>query len=254
MSRPVVSSTLLNFLFTRGNVIDNWTDSELFAAYERTYLPGSKTAVVYFHDLYGAMKTRLHKSKPPELMKERYMLESRGFLFGAHQFLFEIFDRKLQQYFEAGLINFNNWEWEKDNIPRKLVDNKKPFAILTLSELEAGFVICLIPFVLSIFVFGLEWMRTLKDLIVFQLIFKTYFAVKIDEQRNHGEMIKIKVATLQTICRQRQLEKSCLQKAEISTTFDLNASREVAVTKKIAENDALSVYSDDLETWFAVDD
>lgn len=92
------------------------------------------------------------------MLKQRYELESRSLLFGAYHFLFEIFDRKLQQYIEADLVNYNTRKWNEDSNPYNFEENKKPFAVLTLGELEAGFVICIAPLVLSVIVFGIEWL------------------------------------------------------------------------------------------------
>lgn len=55
---------------------------------------------------------------------------------------------------------------------------KKPFAVLTIGQLEAGFAVSLVPLVLSAFVLDLEWTLTLRSLIGFLYIFKNYFEVK----------------------------------------------------------------------------
>lgn len=112
------------------------------------------------------------------------MLEPRALLFlRFYDFLFEIFDRKLQQYVEADLVNYNIRRWKDRANPNFFEEIKEPFAVLTLDELEAGFVVCLVPLVLSIFVFAIEWMPTSKDLLVFLFIFKKYFQVKESEQK-----------------------------------------------------------------------
>lgn len=183
----------LNYLFSeynRARVVDQYTYQQLFAAYERVYKPGSKTAVFYHRDLYLTMKAMLNKTEPPKLLETRLQLESRALIFSSHHFLFDIFDRKLQQYFEGGLINQNTKLWHHTRSPKKFKKFRESFAVLTFGELEAGFFVCVVPFILCIFVFVIEWMPSLKDLILFLLIFKKYFEVKETEQRIHNELVE----------------------------------------------------------------
>lgn len=178
---------------SRGNVIDDWKNPEFFDAYKRAYIAGSKTAVFYKKDMYlPVIRRKMNKTVPPLLLKERLMLEARALVFLRHHFLFDIFDRKLQQYVEADLVSYSTKEFNEANNPKKFEAHQEAFAILTLGELEAGFVVCMVPLVLSILVFFIEWMPVLKDLLVFLFIFKTYFDVKKLEQRNHSELMKIK--------------------------------------------------------------
>lgn len=151
----------------------------ILSAFERAYTPGSKTAVFYHENIYRyVISQKLNRTDPPKLLSERYMLEAKALLFPNNHFLFNTFDRKLQQYVEADLINYNNRKWRRANNPRMFEKQKEPFAVLTLRDLEASFVVCLLPFCLSIFVFALEWLRTLIDLIVFLDILKKYYKIK----------------------------------------------------------------------------
>lgn len=163
----------------RAKVVDNWTFPELFAALERTYRPGTKTATFYNYDVYGvAVKRHLNKVDPPELLGDRLRLENRALEIQRLHFLYEIFDRKLQQYIEAGLIDCNTVRWIQKNHFKNFRITKEPFAVLTLSELEAGFVVCLVPFIFSLFVFLIEWIPTLKNLMIFLFVFKNYYDLK----------------------------------------------------------------------------
>lgn len=98
--------------------------------------------------------------------------------------MFDVFDRKIQQYLEADLINYNNRFFLELKNPKKFEKFEEPFSVLTLEQLEAGFVVCLVPLLLSIFVFGFECLITLKDFIVFRIIFAKYFQIKDFEQTN----------------------------------------------------------------------
>lgn len=105
-----------------------------------------------------------------------------------HHCLFDVFDRKLQQYIEADLISYNaQMDW---NNPKKYEEYTEPFAILTLGELEAGFVVCLVPLLFSIVVFILEWLATMKDLVVFLFIFKKYFELTEIEGKTRTKLMK----------------------------------------------------------------
>lgn len=59
--------------------------------------------------------------------------------------MFDISNQKLQQYIEADLINYNTRVWKEMNDSKKYAQYKEPFAVLTLVELEAGFVVCMLP-------------------------------------------------------------------------------------------------------------
>lgn len=183
----------------RGNVIDNSTRPGFFDAYKRTYIAESKIASFYTKDMYlPVVRRKMNKTNPPMLLKKRFMLEARALLFPRNHFLYESFDQKLQQYIEADLINYNvRYFSEGFYDPKKMEQNEEPFAVLTLEQLEAGFVVCITPLVLSVFVFAFEWIPTLKDLIVFLYIFKKYFTVKKIEQRNHSKLMKPKFAEWQ---------------------------------------------------------
>lgn len=175
----------------RANIIDNWTFPELLDAFALSYKTGSKTAVFYVGNIYDfVIKEHLNRTDPPKLLKERFMLEAKVFWFHPQHYLFKIFDRKLQQYVEANLVEYNVARWNEENDPKKFQKEEEPFAILTLGDLDAGFVVWMVPFVLSIFVFMLEWMPTLKDLLVFMMIFKKYYNIKEKEQSKRNILIE----------------------------------------------------------------
>lgn len=90
----------------------------------------------------------------------------------------EIFARKFQQLTEAGLVDYNKRYWYHEINPKRWEIPKVP-EVLTLKELEAGFVVCIGTLALSAVVFCLEWLMTLKDLIVFNFIFKAFFKMQV---------------------------------------------------------------------------
>lgn len=138
---------------------DNWKITELFAAYERLYTPGTKTGVFYHIDMYNiAIQNHLKRIEPPKLLPERYMLEIRALFFVPHHFFFEAIDKKIQQLLEAGLIEYHlksHYTLRSENAA-KLRKHTESFKVLTLGELEAGFVVSLVPLIISAFVFCVE--------------------------------------------------------------------------------------------------
>lgn len=160
----------------RANVNDH-IKAEFINAYKRVYTAGTKMAIFGYEDDFKRFNKLLNRSQLPNFLPESFGLESRVFLFPAFHFLFEAFDRKLQQYIEADLINYNIRAWSENFLERS-DDRNEPFAVLKLKDLKAGFVVCLVPLVLSAFVFCIEWLVTIKNLMVFLIIFKKYFDFK----------------------------------------------------------------------------
>lgn len=182
---------ILNVVIFNRAKTAKWNVPDLPVAYNRVYKAGSKIGVHYNEDLYyNILRHNVKKAELPERLKDRYMLENRALMLEPSNFFFDIFDRKLQEYIEADLINYNvKKERELDN-PKKFQKFVEPFAVLTLGELEAGFVMSLLPLAFSCLVFGIEWVLTFKDLIVFLFIFKKYFEMKQSEQKSHNKTIK----------------------------------------------------------------
>lgn len=201
--------TKTDYLISSANIIDDWNLKEYVAAFNSTYFPGSKTAVYYHLDLYYYLVWRfLEKTEPSKLLDTRLMLDSIGLVFPSHHFLYAAFDRKLQQYIEADLIAYNVRKWHENVQQKKFKKFIEPFAVLTFEELEAGFVVCMVPLVLSIFVFVMEWMPLLKDLLCFLIIFKKYFDVKKLEQLVHTKAVKARFAIWQVLIREKDQKRS----------------------------------------------
>lgn len=149
------------------------------------------------------IRENLNRIEPPKLLSERFTLEVRALSFDPLNPLFDIFDRKLQLYVEGGFVLYNTREWNDASNPKKFEVFKEPFAVLTIEELEAGFVVCLIPLLLSMFIFCIEWMPTLKDLLVFMSIFNNYFILKQLELSNLCKSMQIKIALWQRVSQKK---------------------------------------------------
>lgn len=192
------------FSFIRGKVVDDWSKAQIDNAHDCLYSPGPKIGVFYSTEIYkNVVRNNLDRTRQPKLLATRYNLESFAFVFPQRYFLFETFDRKLQQYLEADLINFYLRPMRAQNNPKKYEKYAESFAVLTLMELEAGFVICIVPLALSLFVFVIEWISTLKNLAVCLFIFETYFAMKKIEEKKCIEFMKMKISAAKVNCCRR---------------------------------------------------
>lgn len=111
------------------------------------------------------------------MLKERLFLLVAGSGFPKNHKLFEIFDKKLQQMHEAGLIEFLNRivkTFAESGQYRKYQEDPNEKKVLTLKSLEAGFVIWLTSLSLSIVMFICEWIIRMRDLVVFKNVFEAF--------------------------------------------------------------------------------
>lgn len=184
--------------FFSGKVIDNASYEEATAAFDRLYTAGTKTGMFYYksktsHDLI----TDLNKTEAPKLLSDRYLLQPSVLIFEHHHYLFEVLNKKFEQLLEAHLIEYYI---ERDNdepsYTKRLKKQEKPFKVLTLDELEAGFVVSMAPLVLSFVIFCFEWLSPLKDLLVFLYIFETYYKIRQIEQDQQMQLGKFKIGAL----------------------------------------------------------
>lgn len=93
------------------------------------------------------------------------------------------------------------------NNPKKFEGYLELFAVLTLEELEAGFVVSCAPLLLSLLVYCFEWIKCLIDLIICRLFFKKHFDLKHSEQKRHSALMKVKVAKWQAAIKKMQKER-----------------------------------------------
>lgn len=157
-------------------------------AFDRTYTPGSKVAVYYHpHNYNDTVRVILQRIIPPKLLHDRFMMDCHAFVLYPLNFFFEILDRKLQQYIEGDLIDYNKRAHFKDSDPKKFEVHQESFAVLTLNELESGFAVSMLPLVFGVFLFIAEWIPRLKELIIVLYIFKTYFDVEHSHQSKNRE-------------------------------------------------------------------
>lgn len=70
---------LTDYIF-RAKIVDYWEEmSDLHAAFNRTCIPGSKTAVFYQKQLYYyIIRDQLNRTEEPKFLKDRFMLDARA--------------------------------------------------------------------------------------------------------------------------------------------------------------------------------
>lgn len=189
---------------------------EAVPIFNRLYTAGTKTGMFFYKNTMSFdLMDRVQKSVAPKLLENRYNLEHDVLLFPQRHFFFEVFDRKIQQLLEAHLIDHNLKNDNDEGNLKQFDKHEQPFKVLTLDELEAGFVISIAPLALSLVAFCLEWLVTIKDLFVFFITFKTYFRMKKHEQYQQTELNKIKMAAWKLILKEEQ-SKNVLGKKEVT--------------------------------------
>lgn len=172
------------FYFCRATIANTWDTQEgLFDSIANVQEPGNKVAIAMDTNLLlelSMMKAQLEA----KILKGRLMADFNVIYFPAHHSFFNSFNEKFKQMFEAGL--FDQYIREAEEFFKRHTSeySENSGKVLTLQELEAGFVVCMVPLLLAVVVFCLEWIVTLKDLVVFLCIFQAFFKTK------HVEMAK----------------------------------------------------------------
>jgi hypothetical protein len=109
------------------------------------------------------------------LLKEGLFMEWIGMKFKRNSEYFEIFDEKLQQLVTAGIIDhLISFRKEMLNLKRYAHLYRDEPQVLTMKNLEAGFVIWLISVSIAVCVFICEWISRLHDMLVLEFILVAY--------------------------------------------------------------------------------
>lgn len=136
----------------------------MIQAYDQLFEPGSKVAMQVNSGIYSFFKSFRNKSELPKTLPGRFMIDMRVIENQLNSKFFRVFDRKFQQFIESGLFGFYIREVDTmtglSKIQQKEVET---FKVLTLAELEAGFVVCLTPLAFSFVAFVFEWIAILTS-------------------------------------------------------------------------------------------
>lgn len=113
-------------------------------------------------------------------LDDRFIQNSYGVQFAKNHKLFNIFDAKMQQLFESGLVNVFAEPWFKYLNPkhpwykhlRNLNEGPK---VLTLEHLQAGFIVWLCSLSFAFAAFGFEFIFKYKDCLIIQMYYLYYY-------------------------------------------------------------------------------
>lgn len=172
----------------------------MFSLVHRIYIPGNRIGMYYYKTKTSLRILEFFNiTKEPKLLPDRFMLEPYVLILPRRNFLFEVLDQKLEQLFEAHLLGYYLKHDYYKGYFEKMKTNELPYKILTLRELEAGFVVSIAPLILGVLIFCIEWLIVIKDLLVFKTIFKVYFKLKELEQDQKIKQIRISTIKLNFI-------------------------------------------------------
>lgn len=111
------------------------------------------------------------------VFKERIFLDIQGLAFRQNHQFHEVIDKKIQQFFEAGLINYYNAGWKELFNPKhpQYMRYKAKFEpggpqVLTMTHLQAGFVIWLVSICVAIVVFLMELLNKFLQVMVWRCL------------------------------------------------------------------------------------
>lgn len=163
-------------VFFRAKIADNFKTQEGIArAIESVQTPGNKAAMEIDLNLLMELK-QIGLKLESKTLKERFDAEHKVLYIQAHNRFFNSFNEKFKQMFEAGL--FDHYICEAKEIYLRKTREKilEPFKVLTLEELEAGFVVCLLPLLLAMAIFCCEWIVVSKNFAVAYFMLQAYFS------------------------------------------------------------------------------
>lgn len=146
-----------------------------------------KTMRVSLELLQGRESLAYRSGKSSIQLLEDVILSSIFVTFPMHQFdvLFEAFQEKALRLSEAGL----SLKSYSGSVVTKLVDDEVPPLVLTMADLNIGFIVCLITLALSVLAFILEvtipWARStaksIKEKVIAAAIVLTFYKMKRDK-------------------------------------------------------------------------
>jgi hypothetical protein len=121
-----------------------------------------------------------------ERIPEERLLQLNSFVFLNRRneiFQHPKFDEKMQQLNDAGILDYFMTEY-KDKINRKRYKRiKSGPQVLTMKQLEAGFVVWLISVQFAVLAFACEWLKRFFDYLVFKSIFVAFYDHKKSKMR-----------------------------------------------------------------------
>lgn len=167
-----------HFYLSRARVVDDWNWETIIEIFDQLFEPGRKVAMQVNQGIYSYFKVHQNKSEMPKTLANRLLLDLRVLVVPLNNKLFQVFDKKFQQFIESDLLGFYTREVDLMIGLSKVHEiEKDSFKVLTLTELEAGFVVCLVPLAFSVVVFVFEWIVTLTYACFLYVVQKKLFTI-----------------------------------------------------------------------------
>lgn len=117
-----------------------------------------------------------------------------GLIFNRYNKLHDIFDRKLQQLFVAGMIEHYDTEYNELVNPKRYEHLQEPPGpkILTMEHLEAGFVVWLVSVCVAVLALIFEWITKFKEYFITKHILCAFYK----ERSMNGMRVHVKIYEL----------------------------------------------------------
>lgn len=141
---------------------------------------------------------------------------------------FDIFDTKLQQLSTGGIIeHYTNVYDESLNLKGFEHLQRTGPEVLTIENLEAGFVVWIVSISFAILIFMFEWICQLSDYLVFKWILIAYYDRLPSQMKVSSEFIPSKTL-VESTCSDHFITKeaSILKGAEVEIIEPVSASAE----------------------------
>lgn len=181
--------------FNRSQIIDAGLNDLVYTYPAKLNDSNFKGAVQVFHNFLHFQAKDTNGTFLNRILNERVFADMYVWYFTQDKRSFiNIIDRKLQQLFVGGIIDFYDAEYKEQINPirYKHFQATKGPKILTMTHLRAGFAVWLVSVFFAIFAFFCEWMPTLTVFLVYKYNFKTFYEqkqLKMNETRAYVEAL-----------------------------------------------------------------
>lgn len=155
-------STIKNFEFAHRLRWKEWSQTDKTYEAYKILVEGANTGIVLDSNELDIL-VKISKKNNYTILDEKIISDVDGFVLQRNNFMFQIIDKKVVQFFEAGIMKkfmdeFSNPYWSRKEI-------KGP-VVFTLDHLGIGFKICFFCASISLLVFFLEFFPRLLRTVV----------------------------------------------------------------------------------------
>lgn len=164
-----------------------------------------------------------------------FLGSTKNLAFPPHHAFYDAFNRKIEQLVAAGVIDHirDTFDLPKPRPPKLTPET---FKVMSLEHLKAGFVVWLVSLFFPSIAFMAEWIMTLKNFIIFKIIYANFIKTLIKNMRNRDRKL------------QKDLKKIREIKQNKMKEVDLNDATVQAEKELIKFFDEIDSINDDSET------